>query len=660
MNSCRSSDDYYEALGNIVIHYFDELTKIGAVTGTEYRVFDWLLKSIFPRVARDDTRSARKLVARFMPGNQLLVSWNGAGPGKRRLIIVAHTDHEGFLVRDELPHDHQARRSGRVWVADDDEGHPTVWLRAEDPGGGGIETWHKNANVRVVLGQSRDDARLSGRVVEIVDAAPGERPYVKVRISLGPGDEPYEVRDRIANHPWPVSVSSVFESDPIFPAPDGRKSSEPLSAPFVDNCAGVAVATAVLRALIDRDVAANVSVLYTTGEEAGFLGLLTMLKGLDCAASHEYENAIWIVVDASSHEGSSRTGLDDWRAQRIIAKDDTVLTSDRCPMDVTAIRLEDRCTIFDYSVALFLYQASLRVKSRLDRSPFRDSWRWYKNIGVAGAFVHGECEATVLARYGSVRKQIAGCSNPQSLKVGSLAIPVMNYRNYAGFGSHTIQPEVTRVGALTSAGFVLFEACSIVGDTYFVDSLPARERDCNALRPFVELHFPDRFAELMSDALDRFRGYLKTGEHLKLLEHLGKWVTSEGITLLESRRPGLQTIADGTNASASSPRPPLISQSDGYYIARSESCPSLFSLTTSAARRSLQGALRFPVFPEGYETSGQRCRTSSTRKIEASGAPSAFLEDPLHTAERIDKSKGAEPKSPRCRGKLVARGRNAG
>ncbi|HEY0464112.1 MAG TPA: hypothetical protein VGC79_07890, partial [Polyangiaceae bacterium] len=460
---------FYEHLETQILRYFREVTSIGSVTGTEYRVFDWLLRKVFPEFADPATRYANKLDIRFVRGNQLLVSWNGASNrSAKRMIVVAHTDHEGFLVREQ-------------WI--DTGGTKQLWVRAEDPGGGSVEVWHAGAEVQIAFGWRQEDARRNGKITQIVKSEEGEPDYAKVQVTLEKGEDPSGVLAEFKEHAWSLGVYPTFEDRAD--SGSGVRPNESLSVPFVDNCAGVAVATAVLRTIVDSDADVNLSVLYTTGEEAGFVGLLRMLEG--SRLSEALLDAVWIVLDASSHAGSSQIGMQEWYGQRVVgmqkgenkkegASCDEVKSGSRCPENVAAIRLEDRCTIFDYSAALLLYQASLLVKSKLGATQLRDK-SWYKDIGVAGTFVKGECEATVLAHHAAFHE---GHPKPHGLRVGALAIPVVNYRNYAGFNLGAMKPEVTRIGALTSAGFILVEACSIVSRTHLINAVEPRARDSNA------------------------------------------------------------------------------------------------------------------------------------------------------------------------------------
>jgi len=517
---------FYEHLETQILRYFRQVTGIGSVTGTEYRVFDWLLRKVFPEFTDPATRRFNKLDISFVRGNQLLVSWNGSSTrNAKRIIVVAHTDHEGFLVRQQ-------------WI-DTTNGTKQLWVRAEDPGGGSVEDWHAGADVQIAFGWRGEDARRRGKITEIVKADGVLPDYAKVQVELEKDEDPSRVLAEFNEHAWTLGVYPTFEEGAD--SGSGVRPNEPLSVPFVDNCAGVAVATAVLRTLVDSDADVNLSVLYTTGEEAGFVGLLRMLDGSRLAGA--LLDAVWIVLDASSHAGSTQIGMQEWYGLRVegIQKRegvgggvcDEVKGGDRCPENVAAIRLEDRCTIFDYSVALLLYQASLLVKSKLGATQLRER-SWYKNIGVAGIFVRGECEATVLAHHTAFHE---GYPKPPGLRIGALAIPVVNYRNYAGFNLGAMKPEVTRIGALTSAGFILAEACGIVSRTHLITAVEPRPREARALQKYVEAEFPDRIAELMGDPIERMKGYLDLATKKKLAEKLDGWAEGEGQRLLETLHP---------------------------------------------------------------------------------------------------------------------------
>jgi hypothetical protein len=162
----------------------------------------------------------------------------------------------------------------------------------------------------------------------------------------------------------------------------------------------------------------------------------------------------------------------------------------------------------------------------------KDNTRWERSIGVAGAFVGGECEGTVLGRYPAVMQRLHGREGRPFLKVGALALPIVNYRTFAGYTPGTIRPEVTRIGALTSAGLVLLEACGILEDTHFTDGSIPRGRSEAAMAAYVDENYPERKPELLSDPIDRFMEYLALGDAQKLACPLNEWVRSEGTRLL--------------------------------------------------------------------------------------------------------------------------------
>lgn len=519
MNPAYTTREFLHSLDLTILHYFRELSSIGSVTGTEYRAYRWLLEDALPEMLPSKGSWPTKLEVRFLPGNQLFASWRGAPASDRQIIIVAHTDHEGFLVKN-------------AWL-DSTDGPNAVWLRAEDPGGIDIETWHLEANLQIAFGADGRGPRRSGRILKIPKQTSGVRGFAAVRVETAP-DENLDVLVRLVNEsPWFVSAYPDFTFNSETGKGDPQRS-DSLSAPYVDNGAGVAVATAVLRAVVQRDLAANVSVLYTSGEEAGFLGLLALLRDLPPELGNEFEKAVWVIVDASAHERSAQVGLEHWHRRRVRDHDDMVYKTDRCPVDVASIRLEDRCTLFDYSVALFLYQASLRVRRLLGRKhqDDKDGARWERSIGVAGTFVGGECEGTVLGRYPAVMRRLHQRADRPSLRVGALALPIVNYRTFAGYAPGAIRPEVTRIGALTSAGFVLFEACSILEDTHFPERIPTRDRSESAMESYVDENCPERKAELLGDPIDRFVEYLTLGDAQNLATPLDEWVRTEGNRLV--------------------------------------------------------------------------------------------------------------------------------
>src|SRR5262245_15234615 len=73
------------------------IARISAVTGAETRMYYWLLAQHWGGVLRRVVESER-LRINFAGQNQLVVSWNGDPGSRRRTVLVAHTDREGYHV----------------------------------------------------------------------------------------------------------------------------------------------------------------------------------------------------------------------------------------------------------------------------------------------------------------------------------------------------------------------------------------------------------------------------------------------------------------------------------------------------------------------------------------------------------------------------------
>jgi hypothetical protein len=71
------------------------------VTFNEYLLYGSLLDEVAHLKSRTPAGSTEKLQARFSSGaRQLVVSWRGRPADKRRSVLIAHVDQEGFLVRE--------------------------------------------------------------------------------------------------------------------------------------------------------------------------------------------------------------------------------------------------------------------------------------------------------------------------------------------------------------------------------------------------------------------------------------------------------------------------------------------------------------------------------------------------------------------------------
>src|SRR5262245_51697479 len=80
------------------VKLFDDLSQVVAVTFYEYFMYSHLVD--FWLKTKDslsrETRDNLSLV--FTESGQLLVSWEGNRQTRRRLVLVAHVDQEGFLI----------------------------------------------------------------------------------------------------------------------------------------------------------------------------------------------------------------------------------------------------------------------------------------------------------------------------------------------------------------------------------------------------------------------------------------------------------------------------------------------------------------------------------------------------------------------------------
>jgi putative aminopeptidase FrvX len=377
-----------------------------------------------------------QLAVRVCAGGQLLVRWRGSGDGRRLLLFCAHVDREGYSVSN-------GGHSGRTEVC-------------IERGLGEIEQERLGAHVAFCGGRGCVEDLGRGVIADISASEPNRAlvecesaavsEAVKVRVAEGVG----------------VSAHHVFVDVPE----EGMESGPFLVGNAIDNCAGVAIASCVVALAAVKGFEADVAVLYTVGEEKGFLGALGAVYDWESVID-DTDEVVVVVLDASSQPESFQVALERWESLRhgeaVVGKDIDDLCSkgvwmpSRCAFDIACVRAEDAATIFDAGPARLLYQAAIAIRNDAARGEALEYLdvsaveKVGRKLGQVGAFIGGFCEGSVLTQWAALRRAL-GLPAGSGPRVGSIAIPIMNYRFLAG---KTVQPEKCATTAVMTAAEML-------------------------------------------------------------------------------------------------------------------------------------------------------------------------------------------------------------
>ena len=243
------------------LRLFRKLSPLCSVTSSENRVYAWLLSEHWLAIAEELKQApaqpfnrpvGQRLQVQFAGGAQLAVHWTGKPSSKRRLMMLAHCDTEGY-ISDGGADDGEVLRLN-AW-------HP-------NPRRNAVNEFRCMQPMRVAVGRGAVPTIHPG-VLQAVNkriGPSGELIDCKGSVCIALADSDAGARQTIieaASNEQCGTVTAVhaFEVD----INDGV-----LQAPYIDNGAGVAVCTSVLSDLIRRRSEVNASVLFTSGEEAGF------------------------------------------------------------------------------------------------------------------------------------------------------------------------------------------------------------------------------------------------------------------------------------------------------------------------------------------------------------------------------------------------------
>jgi putative aminopeptidase FrvX len=346
--SSQSVNGRYDSIST-----FEALAAVPSVSFAEYLIFERLaaefhaLQTGLPETAPD------QLSIDYSPAGQLRVRWRGIPKDRRRTVLVAHVDREGFLVR-------------RV---DWERGLAICWHTAGDGP-------HEQSGSPVTL--SVDGKEIVGTLDAIIEHEPTP-------------DEPFDhvaevqvvsVRDGSARR---VPENDYFVGIGRYDLPSWDVTDGVITATSVDNTAGVSVLVTLMSALVRQRWPVNVDCLFTTCEESGFCGIVNEIVEGTTFDDADPNELVCIVVDSSSNVNFV-TDADLWAPSFVAGRTNAphVETSLRCPV----VRTGDASGAFDRQVSRLLYTAAANLEGAVER---RD-WIQLRSGGGVSAALRGTFE----------------------------------------------------------------------------------------------------------------------------------------------------------------------------------------------------------------------------------------------------------------------------
>jgi putative aminopeptidase FrvX len=251
---------------------FRELAAIPSPSFLEYVMYGYLGAHFRKLRAELPAAQQHKLTIGYSSAGQLQVAWRGLPGDRRRTMLVAHVDREGFLVRDV---DWKAREA-------------TCWHTA----GGPPEDHLKGSRVILTV-QGKELTGTIADIAEIEGPWSAEHPFNHVVLVRG-----LEARGNRTNH---MIANKYFKGSGNYDVTACDVTDGVIAATNVDNTAGVSVLVTLLSAIARNGWSVNVDCLFTTCEEAGFCGIVNEILDGSTFVSGEQDDVVCIVVDSSSH-----------------------------------------------------------------------------------------------------------------------------------------------------------------------------------------------------------------------------------------------------------------------------------------------------------------------------------------------------------------------
>jgi hypothetical protein len=433
--------------GHDPVVFFRELVQIPCVTFNEYLMYDYLLGVLARMRSELSYIQQDRLEVGFTKANQLKISWRGRPSDKRRTVLVAHVDQEGFLVKRFI----DSQSSAICWHA--------AWTETEAQGE--LERDKIGSPVRLlsnhgVMSGTIVDMWRTGRAVSPADPFDHE-------VLVG-------IKSKLSTGGAHILNNKYFEGIGHYEIPAWHHSDGVISATHVDNVAGVSVLMSVLMAMVKNNWRVNADVLFTSCEEAGFCGVVSEILNASIFSSEKRDEVICIVVDSSSR-AFFLENFELWDH-----KDDE--PAGDVSLEYPVIRTGDARTMYDSEVSKLLCTAASNLQ-RSSGKPDQIPWAKGKRISISedqrsslrtigqgephssrkrypvrvGRMTGGWCEASPATLESAIRE--ARDEAPLGLRTGSLAIPIAAYRNSF---ENRLEPEKCHEDALRGTAEVLGEA----------------------------------------------------------------------------------------------------------------------------------------------------------------------------------------------------------
>lgn len=439
------------------VKLFEELAPVVAVTFNEYVMYDKLLehwtvlRERLPRGVRQCLR------VELTDSGQLLVSWSGNSQTRRRLVLIAHVDQEGFLIEAFSPTDKECYGFA---------------VNDETP----FEGEERNEPVTIIARHGIYQGKIKS-----LDRRSRPRFTFEIESRSAPGTSKFR-------------GGAGFGAVAVYRLPEWNIDSDGfIAAPCVDNRAGVSVVTSVLEGVAAAEWPVNIDVLYTTCEEAGFCGIVRHLAAHPDLVNDD--DVTWIVVDSSNkNRAIVETLPDDLRRPFNFEQ-----KRERIGIDLNraVIRTGDKHHCFSRQVAQMLHAASLNALRKTgifmassedcslpgefvfcDRDLLEKFGRQERDAVIGARMVGGWCDASAvyLSPYLGEAGQpwLRGCP-----RIGSLAIPISNHRNTS---EGKVLAEKCHASALVTGMLILAEAAKLDWRFPYLDRGQRRAFDQNSTR----------------------------------------------------------------------------------------------------------------------------------------------------------------------------------
>lgn len=393
--------DMMEFDRSYLFEFFRELAGIPVVSYFDHLGYSFILRRISELASAMPPETQVKMSIAVTQGQNLRISWSGSPRERRRLVLIAHVDREGFVVDGA-----EANLQGFSGFS----------VRGES-----VEPSRVSQGVRI---------HWNGKVLPaVLDSVDGASPRVHFISEGVPVESGLDLPSGVGLGEYELAPFSVDGSGVI-------------ASPCVDDAAGVAVALTTLVGAITADWPINLDLLLTRCEEPGFLGITREI--LSPSSELFSPDDTFIVVDSSNRSMgfalSAPWSIDSWSRRSLEHQKPTGVEFSSC-----VIRAGDRRLLYSSEVTRMAYLASLNARRKIALSITHSGKcklagelifaTFLKEEGLnvgpdytVARMTGGWCEAGPLTLAGALRA--ASGLEDLRVKVGALALPVVNYRNF--------------------------------------------------------------------------------------------------------------------------------------------------------------------------------------------------------------------------------------